>query len=225
LPNQVKPIQSCGTRNELLNDVNASSSCSNGNAHTCYNLSPWVVSSTLAFGFAATQSGDVCGRCYQLQFTGSSHNSNNDPGSQALSGKTMIVQAINIGGDVSGGQFDILVPGGGVGLFNACSKQWGVTTQELGAQYGGMLRACKDSIGFNATKEQYKSCLAQKCDSVFGSRGLTDLQAGCKFYADWFEAADNPALKYKEVACPAEIIAKTGMDRRPVNDISRSCGN
>jgi len=35
------------------------------------------VSNTLAFGFAATKSfNDVCGRCYQLQFTGSSHNGN-----------------------------------------------------------------------------------------------------------------------------------------------------
>ncbi|MEI8634903.1 hypothetical protein P4S72_28405 [Vibrio sp. PP-XX7] len=42
-----------------------------------------------------------------------------------MQGKTMIVQALNIGYDVSGGQFDLLVPGGGVGAFNACSAQWG----------------------------------------------------------------------------------------------------
>jgi hypothetical protein len=221
----VEPIQSCGLRNELLNDINAASSCSNGSAHTCTNLSPWVINDKLAFGFAATQSGDVCGRCYQLQFTGGSHDGNNDPGSKALNGKTMIVQALNIGGDVGGGQFDILIPGGGVGLFNACTKQWNIPTSELGAQYGGLLRACKDQLGWEATKEQYKSCLAQRCTKVFGSRGLTELETGCKFYAEWFEAADNPNLKYKEVACPEAIIKRSGMDRRPVNDIKNSCGN
>ena len=28
----------------------------------------------------------------------------------------------NIGYDVGGGQFDIMIPGGGVGLFNRCAK-------------------------------------------------------------------------------------------------------
>lgn len=193
----------------------------------CWGLTPYAINDKLAFGYAAVpaSNGDICGRCYQVDFTGQSHNQNNDPGSQALAGKTMIVQATNIGGDVSGGQFDILVPGGGVGLFNACSAQWGVSNNELGATYGGMLRACKDQLGWEASLDQYKSCLSQKCDSVFGSRGLTDLQAGCNFYADWFEAADNPALKYKEVACPAELTSGTGMDRGPLNDISNSCGN
>jgi hypothetical protein len=37
----------------------------------------------------------------------------------------MIVQATNIGGDVGAGQFDLAIPGGGVGIYNACSAQWG----------------------------------------------------------------------------------------------------
>jgi hypothetical protein len=37
----------------------------------------------------------------------------------------MIVQATNVGADVGEGQFDLAIPGGGVGLFNACTKQWG----------------------------------------------------------------------------------------------------
>ena len=137
----------------------------------------------------------------------------------------MIVQAINIGFDVGGGQFDLLVPGGGVGAFNACTDQWNIPKNELGAQYGGLLQACKTQLGYNASLSQYKSCLTQKCDSVFGSRNLTEMQKACKWYADWFEAADNPSLVYKEVACPAEIIAKSGLDRRGINDISKSCGN
>jgi hypothetical protein len=189
----------------------------------CWGMAPFAVSDTLAYGYAATSSGDVCGRCYQLQFTGASHNSPGDPGSAALAGKTMIVQATNIGYDVGGGQFDILVPGGGVGAFNACSAQWGVSNSELGAQYGGLLAACKQELGYNASLAQYKSCLINRCNSVFGSRGLTELQRACTWYADWFQAADNPALKYKEVACPAELTSRSGMNRGPLNDIKTSC--
>lgn len=201
------------------------SSCDGGGAHQCYDLVPFAVSDTLAFGYAATSSGDVCGRCFQLQFTGQSHNSPGDPGSSALLGKTMVVQAINIGFDVGGGQMDLLVPGGGVGAFNACSNQWGVSNEELGVQYGGFLAACKQEIGWDASLQEYKSCVVNRCNSVFGSRGLTTLQQGCLWFADWFEAADNPALKYKEVACPAELTSGSGMNRTPLNDISNACGN
>lgn len=88
-----------------------------------------------------------------------------------------------------------------------------------------MLTACKQSLGYSASLTEYKSCLTQKCNNVFGSRGLTELQQGCLWYADWFEAADNPALKYKEVACPAQLISGSGMDRGPFNDVSKACGN
>ncbi|MDR7090848.1 cellulose binding domain-containing protein [Cellvibrio fibrivorans] len=223
VPTLVAPLQSCAANNTRLSDLTLPSSCDGGNAHMCWGMAPFAVSDTLAYGFAATSSGDVCGRCYQLQFTGSSHNSPGDPGSAALAGKTMIVQATNIGYDVGGGQFDILVPGGGVGAFNACSAQWGVSNSELGAQYGGLLAACKQELGYNASLAQYKSCLTNRCNSVFGSRGLTELQRACTWYADWFQAADNPALKYKEVACPAELTARSGMNRSALNDIKTSC--
>jgi hypothetical protein len=222
----VEALGSCSINNQPISDVNAMSSCDGGDAHQCYGLKPVTVSSTLAYGYAATSSGnDVCGRCYQLQFTGESYNSPGDPGSAALQGKTLIVQAINIGYDVAGGQMDILVPGGGVGAFNACSNQWGVSNSELGVQYGGFLAACKQEIGWNASLSEYKSCVAQRCDNVFASRGLTELYQGCMWFVDWFEAADNPALKYKEVACPDALVNGSGMDRRPLNDISNACGN
>ncbi len=223
VPSLVTPLQSCAANNTRLSDLTLPSSCDGGNAHMCWGMAPFAVSDTLAYGFAATSSGDVCGRCYQLQFTGSSHNSPGDPGSAALAGKTMIVQATNIGYDVGGGQFDILVPGGGVGAFNACSAQWGVSNSELGAQYGGLLAACKQELGYNASLAQYKSCLTNRCNSVFGSRGLTELQRACTWYADWFQAADNPALKYKEVACPTELTSRSGMSRSALNDIKTSC--
>ncbi len=225
VPSVVNPLPACGSNNSRLTDVSAGSACGNGggSAHMCWGMAPFAVNDKLAYGYAATASGDVCGRCYQLEFTGQSHNSPGDPGSSALAGKVMIVQATNIGYDVGGGQFDILVPGGGVGAFNACSAQWGVSNSELGAQYGGFLAACKQELGYNASLAQYKSCLTNRCNSVFGSRGLTELQQACTWYANWFEAADNPALKYKEVACPAELTSRSGMNRGPLNDIKTSC--
>ncbi|MET0355120.1 MAG: endoglucanase, partial [Cellvibrio sp.] len=223
VPSVVSPLPSCGVSNQRLSDVSAGSACGSGNAHMCWGQAPFTVNDKLAYGYAATAGGDVCGRCYQLEFTGQSHNSPGDPGSAALAGKVMIIQATNIGYDVSGGQFDILVPGGGVGAFNACSAQWGVSNAELGAQYGGLLAACKQELGYNASLAQYKACLTNRCDSVFGSRGLTELQQACNWYANWFEAADNPALKYKEVACPAELISRSGMNRGVLNDVKNTC--
>jgi hypothetical protein len=152
----------------------------------------------------------VCGRCYQLQFDGTGHYNAQDPGSVALAGKTMIVQATNIGFDVGGGQFDILTPGGGVGLFDACSYQWGVATPELGATYGGFMTFCQQQGGDH---EQVKQCVLGRCAAVFDDPGLAALAAGCEWYVDWYEAADNPNLRYQEVACPPAIVAISGIDR------------
>ena len=108
------------------------------------------------------------------------------------------------------GQFDLLIPGGGVGLYNACSSQWG--TNDIGAQYGGLLSTCKQQVG--ATNHAaLKNCVMQRCTSVFGSRGLTKLEAGCRWYVEWFEVADNPTVVYKEVACPQELRSR-GMNRQ-----------
>jgi hypothetical protein len=119
-----------------LTDYNTVSSCDGGDAHMCSDQSPWVVSEDLAYGFAAVAAGgsesDTCCSCYQyvsrrdlkfselsdqilrLTFT-----------STSIAGKKMIVQATNVGADVGEGQFDLAIPGGGVGLFNACTQQWG----------------------------------------------------------------------------------------------------
>jgi hypothetical protein len=211
VPGGSNPVSSCSVSNQSFgSDYAEPSACpngTNGGAFMCQNFGPWAVSSTLAYGFAAVSKGsDYCGRCYQLQFTGKSHNASVDTGSAALAGKTMIVQAINNGG-VGGDQFDLLIPGGGVGDFNACATQWG--TSSLGEQYGGFFLACQKANGFDYAKS--KSCAAAKCQSVFGSK--PDLLASCNWFVDWFGAPDNPALVYKEVTCPAAITSLSGLHR------------
>lgn len=161
-------------------------------------MSPWAVSETLAYGYAATPAGGAdCGKCYQLEFTGAGQHNESDPGSVSLAGKTMIVQATNIGGDVGSGQFDLLLPGGGVGAFDGCSTQWG--TSDLGAQYGGFLTECNDDV----------NCLRSKCESVFD--GKSELLAGCLFHAEWMGGANNPKVRYAEVECPAALKQISGL--------------
>ncbi len=191
-------LKMCNVQNQPLSDPDAPSSCDGGPAYTCWNMAPWAVADNLAYGFAATPSGgNDCGKCYQLEFTGSGQHNANDPGSKSLAGKTMIVQATNVGGDVGGGQFDLLIPGGGVGAFNGCSQQWGVS--DLGAQYGGFLTSCNGDV----------SCLRQKCQEVFS--GKPDLLDGCLFHVEWMQGADNPQLRYAQVPCPSELTQISGM--------------
>lgn len=69
----------------------------------CSDQSPWAVSDTLSYGFAATTiSGGTeaswCCACYELTFT-----------SGAVAGKKMVVQATNTGGDLGSNQFDLAV--------------------------------------------------------------------------------------------------------------------
>lgn len=213
VPAGVNPVGTCNIDN-VSNGVSdrIKSSCDGGDGYTCWNMAPYAVNDQLAYGYAAVSAaGDICGKCYQLDFKGTSHNEGNDPGAKALAGKTMIVQATNIGYDVSNGQIDLLVPGGGVGAFDACTEQWGATADQMGSRYGGFLMACKQELGWNASHDAYKSCVMQRCEDLFAEPGMANLLDGCRWFVDWFEAADNPALVFREVACPDALNDVSGM--------------
>jgi len=192
-------VPSCGKDGTTrITDKNAKSGCdSGGSAFECYDFSPWFDASTnLSYGFAA-HNGVACGSCFMLQFTGEG-NSGANAGASALKGQQMIVQAINIGG-IDSNQFDILIPGGGVGaMTNGCSAQWGSST-DFGSTYGGLLSECKNDA----------SCMKGKCDSVFGK--FPALLAGCNWFTGWYSSADNPKVIYKKVSCPSQITSKSGI--------------
>ena len=191
-------LKMCTRENQPLYDGNATSSCEGGSAYTCWDMAPWAVADNLAYGYAATPAGgNDCGRCYQLEFKGTGEHDPADPGSVSLAGKTMIVQATNIGGDVGSGQFDLLIPGGGVGQYNGCAQQWG--RNDLGETYGGFLRSCQNDV----------SCLKAKCQDVFAN--MPQLLAGCMFHVEWMKGADNPQLRWAEVSCPQELRNRSGM--------------
>lgn len=185
----------------------AASGCNGGPAHMCWNFVPTTNGDNIAYAFAA-HNGVGCGTCFQLDFTGESHNpkpdTGHDFGSQSLKNKSMIVQVINTGG-IEPGQFDLLVPGGGVGEFNACSSQW--NTDDLGEQYGGFFLACQKEHEFEY--EPSRQCAREWCDRIFSDK--PDLHEGCSWFVEWFALADNPTMKYKEVPCPQELTAVSGL--------------
>ncbi|PGH00786.1 hypothetical protein AJ80_09125 [Polytolypa hystricis UAMH7299] len=156
------PVTTCDIDDNPLESAAARSGCdSNGVAYMCSNNSPWVVDDSLSYGFAAVRisgqtEADWCCACYELTF-------NSGP----VSGKKMVVQAVNTGGDLGANHFDIAMPGGGVGIFNACSDQWGAPPDGWGERYGGLT--------------------SNTCHEL-----PEQLQEGCNWRFNWFQNADNP---------------------------------
>lgn len=199
------PARACNQQNQTHGNRDAQSACSGGDSFACWDFSPWAVDDTLAYGFAAFNGGQ-CGQCYELRFTGQSNSQPDDPGSAGICHKRMIVQVVNIGG-IQGNQFDIMIPGGGVGDFNACSRQWGVQDHQLGERYGGLMLACQKQ---NNELEARKSCTLNACNQLFGNN--PQLLAGCKFQVEWLNAADNPRVTFQQVPCPGELTSKSGLN-------------
>ena len=159
----------------------------------------------MGFAFAAVNgNSESCGKCYELTFTGEGKYETK-ANHRALKGKKLIIMSTNIGWDVEGGgQFDIMIPGGGVGNFNG-TQGYGWT--DLGANRGGLLTDCEQTVGYDGdllTKR--KNCLIQKCNSAFGSD--TQAKEGCLFLANFMEAAGNPNHTFKEIKCPSVLSSK-----------------
>lgn len=185
---------------------------------TCTDMAPIAVNDTLSYAYVAGTADSKCGKCYHLQYDGHFANEmeNNPPREthKALKGKHMIVMASNIGNDVAGGnanlpagQFDLMVPGGGVGAFDALTTQVHKGAGfNWGAGFGGFLTECQNQLGYDATLVAYQTCIKDMCDAAFGDAGLPNLLRGCHWFADWYKAADNPTYYIEEVDCPQYLI-------------------
>jgi hypothetical protein len=55
-----------------------------------------------------------------------------------------------------------------------------------------------------------KNCVSQR--SVGFNLSLV-LQRDCLWRFDWFENADNPQMRFKEVPCPAELATNTNWNK------------
>jgi len=177
------PVQSCQRDGVNGIDVNAQSGCNGGPSYPCNSNQPWAVNDNLAYGFAAAHlagqsESDWCCACYQLQFT-----------SGPVTGKTLVVQVVNTGGDLGDNHFDLQIPGGGVGIFNGCSSQWNAPPDGWGDRYGGV-----------SSRDQ--------CNQLPG-----ELQPGCNWRFDWFQNADNPTMNLVRVRCPDELVQKSNCRR------------
>lgn len=189
-------------------DKNQSACQGGGTSYTCWDMIPFADPNNpnQAYGYAAAPT-DQCGKCFKLTFNGGFEHGAPYATHAAIKGKVLTVMASNMGGDVGAGQFDILVPGGGVGQFDAFSSQLGISKEALGKQYGGFLSDCEEQLNWSAgTLAQYQKCLSDKCNNVFKDPKHALLKQGCNFYSDWFMAANNPKMDYVEVECPQILI-------------------
>ncbi|KAF2273438.1 endoglucanase-5 [Westerdykella ornata] len=179
-----QPITSCDKNDNPLSNMAAKNGCeAGGQAYMCTNQSPWQVSENLSYGFAAVKlaggnEASWCCACYKLTFT-----------TGPAKGKQMIVQATNTGGDLGQNHFDLAMPGGGVGLFNGCTNQWGAPPNGWGKQYGGISSR-------------------SECDSF-----PEKLKPGCYWRFDFFQNSDNPDVTFEEVVCPKAITDRSGCIR------------
>ncbi|KAI9025034.1 RlpA-like double-psi beta-barrel-protein domain-containing protein-containing protein [Phycomyces nitens] len=179
-----KPVLTCAKDGVSRLGSDVQSGCVGGQAYMCNDNQPWVVNDDLAYGFAAASLGSAGASAFCCGCYELTFTNT------AVAGKKFVVQVTNTGDDLSTNHFDLQMPGGGVGYFNGCQSQWNTNTDGWGARYGGI-----SSIS--------------ECDKL-----PTQLQAGCKWRFGWFKNADNPEVTFKAVTCPAEIIAKTGCERK-----------
>jgi len=184
-----KPANACNiTGNNIGHSDGDKSACDGGPAFACMNQAPWKASNGVSFGYAAINMGS-CGDCYQLDFP---------------NGHVMVVMKSNIGNLNEGAAFDLMIPGGGVGDFDALTRQVinsGVSNPNMGERYGGFRGAC----GWQGPN--VPNCVRGKCNDVF--KNLSDLKAGCNWYPDNLGTDDasfnNPTVKYQKVNCPSEL--------------------
>jgi hypothetical protein len=192
------PITCCTQSDSVHSDSwEGASSCNGGDVYACWNNAPWAVNSKLAYGFvkaSAEAESFTCGDCLQFELVG------------VEDGKTMVVQVSDIGTDVAATSFAIMIPGGGVGMYDGCSEQWGVSRDQLGSQFGGFHTTCLAQSG---TVRDAIECTNDKCNTIFGA--MPDLKAGCLWFTNWFRAAGNPLVKYKKIDCAAALTDVSGM--------------
>ena len=207
-------------------EYNGISSCSGGGDPTvsfaCPHLmllSPDMVLAAKADGndwavYGVAGIGQVadCGKCFQLEITGSS-------GAYPTK-KKYIVQAVNTGSDVSSGQFDILVGAGGFGIYDACSSDckngrvcggghcnapmfsgdFSVWTPD-GNCYGGGIRDANGCDPLVTTSPQSRN-FAEKT-----------LIYGCKAAIEQ-HYHQNFQVSFQQVKCPTYLVRVTGIKTR-----------
>ncbi|WIG98707.1 hypothetical protein [Myxococcus sp. SDU36] len=180
------PVKACARDGKTPVDAATQSICSGGTGFTCTSNQPWPVNKKLSYGFAAASlagksESDTSCACYELKFT-----------SGSVKGKTFVAQVINstMSSDPDSNHFSLMIPGGGVGIFNGCQSQWNAPSEGWGARYGGVSNS-------------------SQCSQL-----PAELRQGCNWRFGWFKNAKNPNTTFRRVKCPTELIAKSGCTRK-----------
>lgn len=119
----------------------------------------------------------LCCSCMLLSFQGD------------LQGKQFLVQITNAGDTLQDNQFDLGIPGGGVGIFPlGCMTQWGASEEGWGDPYGGVHTI-------------------EECDEL-----PADLQSGCRWRFEFMEGVSNPDVTFYQVKCPKELVDISGCE-------------
>lgn len=189
------PAATCAIDGSTHVGFNEQSGCDGGNAFMCADASPWYDPitqksyATAAANIKGLGEDGWCCACYEL---------NLDNGKPPV-----VVHVTNTGGDLAENHFDILVPGGGFGIFDACTRQWDATESVWGERYGGVMAAGKPQ---------------SSCDEFPDA-----LKEGCRWQYDYL--GDNPHVtSFYRVQCPAELTARSGCTRDDENNVAGGSG-
>ena len=191
----------CDANMTRIFDYSAKSLCKGGTATTCASHSPFLIDGCddigFAFGILPYSIPNDCGKCFLIEFNGEGAFTTKDT-HRSLKGKKLIIMGIHRGYIRDTTTFELLVPGGGLGMLGKCD---GVFDGDLGAKYGGHLSDCQDEAGMTDTVKSTtgrKKCLIRKCNEVFTGQA----REGCLFHSYFLQAAGNPTLNFTEIECP-----------------------
>ncbi|KAJ8940955.1 hypothetical protein NQ318_006806 [Aromia moschata] len=171
------PVRGCAADGVTTVDKELQSGCaSDGGSYSCTDQVAHAANKSFALGFtAASFTGgtdySMCCRCVLLTWKYDTQ----DPKRQIL------VQITNTGGDLLSNQFDLAIPGCGVGyVADGCTNQWGAPVGGWGQQYGGV-----------STEEE--------CSEL-----PEELQVACQFRFEWMDVPDW-TVDFVEVECPTAL--------------------
>ena len=68
--------------------------------------------------------------------------------------------------------------------------------------------SCAQPSRASRTHAQVRACVVRMCEAAFGGDG--ELAAGCAWLGGWYEGADVPRIRYRQVACPEQLRRRAG---------------
>eukprot|EP00933_Yihiella_yeosuensis_P053443 TRINITY_DN51686_c0_g1_i1.p1 TRINITY_DN51686_c0_g1~~TRINITY_DN51686_c0_g1_i1.p1 ORF type:complete len:335 (+),score=50.13 TRINITY_DN51686_c0_g1_i1:84-1007(+) len=201
----ISPVRVCAADSSLHSQgTNVENACGGGGVkdtvqgpgYSCPNQQPFFDFATNnSFLFAAAAiigqtEKEMCCACFELVFL-----------RQTRAGR-VFVQVTNTGGDLGENHFDLQIPGGGFGIFDACTgtstrhpAQFPKSpTEAWGSRYGGLLAAGGKT--------------ASACQRIPEA-----VRAGCIWFYNYMEALDNPKVHFARVRCPKQLTEVSGCRR------------